>query len=67
MLSFYFLFVDVGSFQEMIEKFQRQVSHTRVFGNGITKERRLEIFEILKDIQKNVSCCLMVSNEDTYY
>ena len=45
----------MSSFQEKIEKYQKQISHTRVFGNGITRERRLEMFEVIQDIQKNVS------------
>ena len=52
--QYHFCFADVGTLQEKIEKFQKQISHTRVFGNGITRERRLEMFEMIQDIQKNV-------------
>ena len=50
-----FIFPDASSFQERIEKFQKQISHTRVFGNGITRERRDELFEMIQEIQKSVS------------
>ncbi|KAL4222636.1 hypothetical protein ACF0H5_018678 [Mactra antiquata] len=45
---------DVASLQVRVEKYQKQISKTKVFGNGISKQLREVIFAVIKDIQKSL-------------
>jgi hypothetical protein len=52
-------FSDVSKLQARVEKIQDSLSKTKVFGNGINKADRQEMFELIRDVQTNVrNICL---------
>lgn len=45
---------DVSQLQAKVDKIQKKISHTKVFGNGIAKESRAGMLEMIKYIQSSL-------------
>ncbi|XP_053374188.1 uncharacterized protein LOC123531588 [Mercenaria mercenaria] len=45
---------DVSRLQARVEKYQESISHTRVFGNGISRGDREVMFNLIKEVQSNL-------------
>jgi hypothetical protein len=45
----------VGGVQSQLERLQKRLSNTRLFGKGVTKEQQEAIMESMKEIQAKVT------------